>query len=298
MVLSQPLTASRCRIVSICGGRFAPELGFPPGAFWLFRRSLRDTRCGPNDPPVAVSQAVEDQRNDGKDPQGTVAGIGWGPDPAEWGPSDKCGWQLWGEPFTLPVTQVKWPARYTGALGPATHSDPVLAARDVLECRQRLGALDLLAGMDSTTEQGYFSQLRAECARLVQDWPGTPNYAVGLNASDDKTAAPQLSLRLVSQLQLSALSPYLARVLGLYFVDTRADPGEEYQYCVTGVWANAVPPQVLSPGSAPIGALARGTASFDGLTITASPLISHLFAWQASGTITRPPVPPVPMRPG
>ena len=71
--------------------------------------------------------------------------------------------------------------------------------------------------------------------RLVEDWPATSNYAVGIDASDDGTAAPQLSLSLVSQLQLSALSPYIARVLGLYFVDTDADPDEEYQYCIVGL---------------------------------------------------------------
>lgn len=41
---------------------FAPELGFPPGAFWLCRRSLRDPLCGPNAPPVAVSKAMAGQQ--------------------------------------------------------------------------------------------------------------------------------------------------------------------------------------------------------------------------------------------
>jgi hypothetical protein len=188
------------------------------------------------------------------------------------------------------VTRANWPARYTGALDPSTHSDPVLANRDVLECRRRLGALDLLKGMSSSAEQGYFEQLRAECGRLVQGWPATPNYAVAIGASDDGAAAPQLSLRLVSQLQMSALSPYLARVLGLYFVDITADPDVDYQYCVVGLWADRVPPQVLSPGSAPSRPLARGTASFGGMTLTADPSISHLFAWQSDGSSTQPPV--------
>ncbi len=155
---------------------------------------------------------------------GTVGGIGWGPGPGQWGPPDECGWQLWGEPFTLPVTRPNWPARYAGALDPSTTADPVLAKRDIKECDQRLGALELLNGTSPAAEQQYFAQLRAECARLVEGWPATPNYAVGVEASDDGTAAPQLSLSLVSQLQMSALSPYLARVLGLYFVDTDADP--------------------------------------------------------------------------
>jgi hypothetical protein len=394
---------------------FAPELGFPPGAFWLFRRSLRESRCGPDAPPVQVSEAIERQRAAGPasgadggtaapgpvsapDPQGlgstvsfstansvstaagaapgrgcgeccccralpatqmaaaslqdtaradpadetgaaaacgccgrcrpgrqpevnirvtiwccccatgqggggtggggtggggdgtgTVGGTGWGPGSGEWGRPDKCGWQLWGEPFTLPVTRANWPARYAGALDPAAHPDSVLAARDVLECRQRLGPLDLLKGMSLVSEQQYLSQLRAECVRLVEGWPATPNYAVGTDASDDGTAAPQLSLRLVSQLQMAALSPYLARVLGLYFVDTKADPAALYQYCVVGVWANKIPPQVLSPGGAPTGPLARGAASFDGMTITADPGISHLYAWPGDGSGAPPP---------
>lgn len=300
---------------------FAPELGFPPGAFWLCRRPLRDERCGPSEPPLAVRKAIAGQRARGQNAAGagpvtttmteslglgsavrfsaasrgggegtgTIIGTGWRPGPGEWGPPDECGWQLWGEPFTLPVTRANWPARYTGALDPSTHPDLVLANRDVLECRQRLGPLDLLKGMSSATEQHYFRQLRAECVRLVQDWPATPNYAVGIDDSDDFTAAPQLSLRLVSQLQLSALSPYLARVLGLYFVDTKADPHEEYQYCIVGLWAQTVPPQLLSPGCALTGALARGTANFDGMTITADRRASHLFAWQSDGTGAQPP---------
>jgi hypothetical protein len=412
---------------------FAPELGFPPGAFWLCRRSLPDPPCGPNAPPVAVSKAMAGQRAEGTHtstgtdnaaatasattnaPQGlgsvvsfragdstppdrcgrcccclalaalakfsgraatakqsttgesvnvssdltataaeylprcecghalielctpdeppsepaadcnccrcaskrqppvnisvticcccagdqgggtgdgggtgngtgSVVGTGWGPGPPEWGPPDECGWQLWGEPFTLPVTRANWPARYTGALDPSTHPDPVVANRDITECGNRLGALDLLKGMSSSAEQQYFGQLRDECVRLVQGWPATPNYAVGTDASDDGTAAPQLSLSLVSQLQMSALNPYLARVLGLYFVDTHADPKTEYQYCIVGLWAQKVPPQILSPGGAPTGALARGTAHFDGMTITANPSVSHLFAWQSDGS--------------
>jgi hypothetical protein len=390
---------------------FAPELGFPPGAFWLFRRSLRQSRCGPSAPPVAVTEAIERQAGPGsadanglggavsfggpagqaaadlsasrrcgrccccqalsavdalatsagpadgparcdcghalielcrredatareaagceccrccakRQPvvnvtinvccccsgqggasagggdggggggdggTGGVGGTGWGPGPGGWGPPDKCAWQLWGEPFTLPVTRANWPARYTGALDPATNPDPVLAARDVQECRDRLSGLDLVNGMTAAAEQQCFGQLRGECVRLVQGWPATPNYAVGLDASDDGTAAPQLSISLVSQLQMAALSPYMARVLGLYFVDAAADPGEVYQYCIVGVWAAKVPPQVLSPGSAPTAAIGRGNASFDGMTIAADAALSHLFAWQSEGGAVGPP---------
>jgi hypothetical protein len=187
------------------------------------------------------------------------------------------------------VTRSNWPARYTGALDPATHPDPILLARDVLECTERLAGLDLLSGMSTATERQHFKTLRGECVRLVRGWPGTPNYAVGLQESADGTHAPQLSLRLVSQLQLAALNPYMARVLGLYFVDTEADPNEVYDYCIVGVWPTIVPPIVRSPGSAPAGALARGNALFDGMLISADPLVSHLYAWQSDGSSTMPP---------
>jgi hypothetical protein len=220
---------------------------------------------------------------------GTVTGPGWGTGQPIWGQPDKRGWQVWEQPFTLPVTRANWPARYVGALNPNTHSDAALAARDVLECRKRLGSLDLLGGMSTSTEEAYFKQLREQCVRLVEGWPGQSNYSVGLEASADGARAPQLSLRLVSQLQMSALSPYMARVLGLYFVDTEADAGKAYDYCIAGVWAVTVPPQVLVPGNAPTGSIARGDAQFDGMHITAGPDEAHLYAWQSDGSGTVPP---------
>jgi hypothetical protein len=364
---------------------FAPELGFPPGAFWLARREALGDK-GPIEPPEAVSvairgqgakqptdpnglgrlvtvggaesgeqsescrecgrlltchaDAVQPERESAEESErspcgcshcdccrctgraappvsvsvsitcccrrcdcpgggnggnggtgggnGTVGGIGWGTGKPVWGPPDGRGWQVWGEPFTLPVTVQNWPARYSGALDPATHSDSMLLARDELECRQRLDGLDLLAGMSAATMQQHFTALRGECVRLVQDWPAEPNYAVGLQTSADG-AAPQLSLPLVSQLQLAAISPYLARVLGLYFVDTEARPGVAYDYCLVGVWAAIVPPVVRTPGRAPAGALAAGSALFDGMRIGAAPALSHLYAWESDGTTSVPP---------
>ncbi|HEX4091749.1 MAG TPA: hypothetical protein VHZ33_23795 [Trebonia sp.] len=366
---------------------FAPELGFPPGAFWLARREAVGDK-GPIEPPEAVSAAIGAQGSPPPDPNGlgglvtvgstqsgeqagsccdcgrpltcvadvvqakatdaesgrspcgcpdcdccrcsgragpppvpvsvsvtcccrcdrsgngngdggngkggnggtgtgTVGGLGWGTGEPVWGPPDGRGWQVWGEPFTLPVTRQNWPARYTGALDPATHSEALLLARDVLECGQRLDGLALLAGMSAATMRQHFTDLRGECARLVQGWPAEPNYAVGLQAPADG-AAPQLSLPLVSQLQLAAISPYLARVLGLYFVDAEASPGVAYDYCLVGVWAAIVPPVVRTPGSAPAGSLAAGRAIFDGLLIGADPALSHLYGWQGDGTSAVP----------
>ena len=88
---------------------------------------------------------------------------------------------------------------------------------------------------------------------------------------------------------MAALSPYMARVLGLYFVDRHASPGRAYDYFLVGVWPEIVPPVVRSPGSAPAGALARGSALFDGMSIVADPAESHLYAWQSDGSSPAPP---------
>ena len=57
---------------------FAPELGFPPGAFWLCRRSLRESKCGPVAPPVAVSRAIAGQRGADTGPHGLGSGVSFG----------------------------------------------------------------------------------------------------------------------------------------------------------------------------------------------------------------------------
>ena len=338
---------------------FTPELGFPPGAFWLARRVASHHEKGPIEPPVAVSEATVAQESQGraasapakeeglgglvtvgstappapceecgccccccKDREGSngkgaeetgrgtkgegtgtggVGGLGWRPTGPRWGPPDKRGWQLWGEPFTLPVTQKAWPARYFGALNPLIEPEGILLARDVLECKERLGSLDLQAGMSTPEMRRHFAALREECVRLVKDWPAIPNYAVRLQGSEDGSSAPRLSLRVVSQLQMAALSPYMARVLGLYFVDTQADPQKSYDYCLIGVWQSHVPPLVRSPGGAPAGALARGRALYEGMRIMAEPPsppspsdppeppASHLYAWQSEGGASVPP---------
>jgi hypothetical protein len=339
---------------------FTPQLGFPPGAFWLLRRiakkgeqqipppdAVRQTVDTPGYPTTGASGGLTavtqgplgnpctcagcacnccghvaaqpgDLESDDNpryveptdsaalarvapsacrcscccesDPQGSSGnnggqvggqgGPGWNPHGPKWGPPDKEGWELWGEPFTLPVTRANWPARYFGAPDPTTVAAPVVAARDVEECVQRLTGLDLLGGMSNPDMLGHFAHLRAECDRLVAGWPAEPNYAVPLGTSPDGANAPQLSLRLVEQLQLAALSPYLARSLGLYFVDQDAKPTVAYDYCIVGVWPQFAMPVLLSPGAAPRGALATGDALFDGMEIVADNSLSHLHAWQ------------------
>lgn len=213
----------------------------------------------------------------------TPGSLGLNPTGPAWGPPDGRGWRVWGEPFTMPLTRENWPARYFGALDPQYQSEAALLARDVLECEERLNGRALQLGMSAQATGAYFTALREECARLVEGWPGEANYEVGLQGSADGPHAPNLSLRLVSQLQLAALNPYMARVLGLYFVDSQTEPHKPYDYCLIGVWDSRVPPQVRSPGGAPTRALARGEALFEGLSIVAEAANSHLYSWQREG---------------
>ena len=140
------------------------------------------------------------------------------------------------------------------------------------------------------------SSISRSCARSTYElvsagWPTTPNYAVGLNASDDGTAAPQLSLPLVSQLQMSALNPYLARVLGLYFVDTDADPTEEYQYCIVGVSGPAGPAAGAHPGRRTHWRAGPRVGELRWDDDHRQSLVSHLFAWRSNGSSSQPTAP-------
>ena len=127
--------------------------------------------------------------------------------------------------------------------------DPVLANRDVQECGQRLGTLDLLNGMSPAAEQQYFSstarRVRAAGRGLARD------TQLRRRASTPPTMAPRRrSCRCPwsRSCRCRRSARILARVLGLYFVDTDADPDEEYQYCIVGVWAAAGPAAGAHPG--------------------------------------------------
>ena len=295
---------------------FASELGFPSGAFWLLRRIATEGERGVDPPggihnpdPGATGSTGTAGSGDGnctcccrretkccgachcqcvaceRCKQGSglppTGGLGWAvARECTWGDADPQGWQLWSQPFTLPVTRTNWPARYAGSLNPATHADSTLRLRDIAECERRLGlaGLSLVKGMSKGTQGKHFSDLRAECVRLVEGWPAQANYDVPLQASSDGVNAPQLSLRVVEEFQLVALNPYMARVLGLYFVDEQADPTVSYDYCIVGVWLSSPAAQrVYSPGAAPPRLLAQGSAQFDGLNISADHSKSRLY---------------------
>ena len=171
-------------------------------------------------------------------------------------------------------------ARYLGAPDPSVAD---ILQFDLDEAARRLGALALAAGLTPAQQQEQLSLLRSELDRLVEDFPATLLSDVPLNAPSSANA-PTLGLNLIQQLLLLAADPYFARVLGVYFVDTDVEDGVAYDYCLAGDWG-ATQPAVdrRYPGLAPAaalsgGALSKGAATFDGLTLQPS-VNATLWRW-------------------
>jgi hypothetical protein len=197
-----------------------------------------------------------------------------------WGPPNDNGWQCWGVPFTLPVTVQQWPARYFGAPDPATTPAPVVEKADIKEALRRLGALKLEANLTPPQQNGELARLRAELVRLVKGFPSTLLNEVPLPSSAAGANAPNLNINLMQELLLLALDPYFARVLGLYFVDEQAAPGVHYDYSITGYWgATPCDNTVIFPGLTPAAPLARGLATFGGITIAPQGGNTSLWRW-------------------
>lgn len=214
---------------------------------------------------------------------GGPAGGGEGGPPCQgqpgWGPPNDQGWQCWGVPFTLPVTLAQWPARYFGAPDPATTPASLVAQKDLEEAERRLGPLRLAAGTTLARQRQDLAGLRKELVRLVQGFPSTLLGEVPIHPGPG-AHAPRLNLTLMQQLLLLALDPYFARVLGLYFVDDQAAPGVAYDYSIAGFWG-ATPCQALAavPGLAPAAPLARGAATFGGITVRSLGGRTSLWRW-------------------
>jgi hypothetical protein len=155
---------------------------------------------------------------------------------------------------------------------------------DLAEAARRLGDLRLSANLTPQAQGDNLSLLRSELDRLVANFPGTPLADVPL-ASPSSANAPTLSLSLIQQLLLLATDPYFARVLGLYFVDTDAEAGVSYDYCIVGDWGDTEPSvTTVLPGSAPAaslsgGAVAGGKATVGGLTVAVNSANTTLWRW-------------------
>lgn len=229
-----------------------------------------DECCGAMEPPKDCGCGGDGGNGGGTPP--CTGGPGWGP-------PNKSGWQCWGAPFTLPVTVQQWPARYFGSPDPGTTAAPLVQKDDIKEAKRRLGALKLAAGLTPAQQNAELASLRAELIRLVQGFPSTLLNEVPLQTSAAGANAPSLSINLMQELLLLALDPYFARVLGLYFVDEDAAPGVLYDYSITGYWgATPCDNTVVFPGLAPGAPLARGSATFGGITI--APLGGNTALWR------------------
>jgi hypothetical protein len=233
--------------------------------------SVDECGCGTMQPPADCGCGT------GSVPGGGGNGPGGGQ--PVWGTTNDNGWQCWGVPFTLPVTNIHWPAQYFGAPDPATTPPGAVALADLQEARRRLGTLKLEATLTTAKQDAALLQLRAELMRLVNGFSNTLLNEVQLPPSPSGANAPNLNINVMQELLLLALDPYFARVLGLYFVDDQVAAGVEYDYCITGYWgATSCDNKVIFPGLSPGAPLARGSATFGGLTI--APLGSDTTLWR------------------
>jgi len=232
--------------------------------------SVDECGCGTMEPPQDCGCSGGSGQGGGNPPcSGTPV----------WGEPNKNGWQCWGVPFTLPVTVKEWPARYYGAPDPNTTAPLIVLQDDIKEMRRRLGTLKLGATLTTAQETLGLAQLRAELARLVQGFPTTLLNEVQLPASAAGASAPNLNINVMQELLLLALDPYFARVLGLYFVDDQAAPGVLYDYSIAGYWgATPCDDTVIFPGLTPGAPLARGSATYNGITI--APLGGNTSLWR------------------
>ena len=262
---------------------FVAALGFPPGGFWLCRRVASDEKRI----PVPQLQPCDGETGNGGYTYGETAEMatarGVNPPCAtgpEWSKTDGEGWQYWGIPFTPPITKLNWPARYFGVPDPATTPPVAVELRDVLEARKRLGTLKLAAGLTAASEDLELLKLRAELFRLVAFYPAILLGNVPMPASPSGSNAPKLNISVMQELLLLALDPYFARVMGLYFVDSTAQIGTKYDYAIVGFWG-ATPSQtpVVYPGLAPAAPLARGSFTYNGLTIQSGSNGTSLWRW-------------------
>jgi hypothetical protein len=253
---------------------FAPEMGFPPGAFWLYRKVAAPGETGVA-PPAEIR---EDQGSNPTDPcsEFRISQPGGRPTatpplgPPIWGIAAADGWSRLSIPFTLPLTAVLWPPRWSGAPNPVTTPPAVVADQDIQEAIRRLDGQLLDPSLTLAAQQQHLTDLRATLARLVKNFPAQSLYDQPLADPGSLPAnVPDVRLNIMQELLLLAINPHMARVLGLYFVDRLAAPGVTYDYCVVGCWQNTNAARVVvNPGMFPAAPLARGLSRFSGITVS------------------------------
>jgi hypothetical protein len=247
---------------------FAPEFGFPPGAFWLYRKiaAASETRVIP---PTAVTQGRGDPANPcimSNDFRGSIRSLTV---PPVWQAPAPDGWSRLSTPFTLPLTAINWPPRWAGAPNPAITPPPIVIAEDIKEAVQRLHGRLLDPSLTPPVQQQHLNELRRVLARLVHNFPGQALYDQPLVPGSLPANVPDIHMNIMQELLLLAVNPYMARVLGLYFVDQMTAPGVTYDYCIVGCWDRTSPARVVvNPGMFPSAPLARGQSKFSGVTVS------------------------------
>ncbi|GAC1630689.1 MAG: hypothetical protein NVS4B9_22880 [Ktedonobacteraceae bacterium] len=138
--------------------------------------------------------------------------------------------------------------------------------------------------MDIATLQSHLQTLRQSLVKLVQNFPNPLLYARLIDdPSHDGDSAPKLHMKLMQQLLLLALNPYMARVLGLYYVDTTAEPDVAYDYYLEGRWdTTPCASDYISAGAASANQLAQGRADFNGIIISTDTTNNQLWSWTAT----------------
>ena len=89
-------------------------------------------------------------------------------------------------------------------------------------------------------DEHYKARLR-DLISLLRNLEGGGTLAGG----DGKQHRPQTRLETIDLLLLASLDPYIARLLGLYYIDGEILPGSPVDYRVTSLWGNASWPEHL-----------------------------------------------------
>src|SRR5262249_44776222 len=127
----------------------------------------------------------------------------------------------------------------------------------------------------------HLGDLRKELAALVSAYPGAPLFGppIGPAAEGD---APRIGLNVMQKLLLLALNPYMARVLGLYYVDPAVAGGKGCVCSLVGRWGHArCATRPVFPGAAAPHDLAAGSARVGGLALSTNLGLARLAGWGA-----------------
>ncbi len=153
-------------------------------------------------------------------------------------------------PIALPVAEPAYPCVQKPASKPAAEAEAI--------GRVRYGAASDWAGP-------RFDELHDVLVQLVAGGPGggpmsgrTATFADG--AADPATTPALPGENLLQILELAAIDPAMAQILGVYWVDDQAVPGQAYDYAVVADHSNAFQGETaaaqnaLNGGSLPAGA--------------------------------------------